>query len=159
MSDQGSTGGDIVHPPPAASLATYPQPRLHPCSSAGSTARPFGISEHVGGSSRIVVHHIDTNTDDPTQTVTFPESIGSGTAVMSVSVANTGDIAIIRSGFEHAPEVWAGPMLNLKQITHLNDGLKPAWGKSESIDWTNDGFKVQGWLLYPANYDPPKSIR
>jgi dipeptidyl aminopeptidase/acylaminoacyl peptidase len=44
----------------------------------------------------------------------------------------------------------------MKQITHLNDGMKPAWGKTENIEWTNDGFKVQGWLLYPANYDPAK---
>ena len=55
-----------------------------------------------------------------------------------------------------APEVWAGPPTNMKQITHLNDGMKPAWGKTESVEWTNDGFKVQGWLLYPANYDPSK---
>ena len=44
----------------------------------------------------------------------------------------------------------------MKQITHLNDGMKPAWGTTENIEWTNDGFKVQGWLLYPANYDPAK---
>ena len=42
------------------------------------------------------------------------------------------------------------------QITHLNDDLKPTWGKSESINWTNDNFNIQGWLLYPANYDPSK---
>ena len=32
----------------------------------------------------------------------------------------------------------------------MNDALKPAWGKAESIEWTNEGFHVQGWLLLPA---------
>ncbi len=72
------------------------------------------------------------------------------------SVADNGDIAIIRNSFEYAPEIWAGPMKDLKQITHLNDALKPAWGKTENIEWTNEGFRVQGWLIYPADYDPSK---
>ena len=158
MSDQGSTGGDVWVIP-----STGGQPKDLTPNRASSVAyfgwvddKTLGLSEHVGGSARIVVHHIDTGKDDPSQTVTFPESIGSGTSVMSVSVADTGAIAIIRSSFERAPEVWAGPMTSLKQITHLNDSLKPAWGKTENVEWTNDGFHVQGWLLYPANYDPSK---
>ena len=42
------------------------------------------------------------------------------------------------------------------QLTHFNDGLKPSWGKSVSLTWTNDNFHIQGWLLLPANYDPAK---
>ena len=30
------------------------------------------------------------------------------------------------------------------------------WGKSESVEWENEGFHVQGWLLYPAEYLPAK---
>ncbi len=76
---------------------------------------------------------------------------------MSISIApKSRKIAMIRQSFDHAPEVWAGPSDDLKQITHLNDALKPAWGKTESIDYTNEGFHIQGWLLYPANYDPAK---
>jgi dipeptidyl aminopeptidase/acylaminoacyl peptidase len=43
----------------------------------------------------------------------------------------------------------------LKQVTHLNDGAKPPV-RTESIEWTNQGFHVQGWLTYPVNYDPAK---
>ncbi|WP_035359754.1 S9 family peptidase [Edaphobacter aggregans] len=158
MSDQGSTGGDIWVIP-----STGGEPKnLTP--NRTSTPAFFGwiddktleISEHVGGSSRIVAHHIDAGEDDPKQTVTLPETVGSGTSVMSVSVAHNGDIGIIRNSFEHAPEVWAGPMTHLKQISHLNDSLKPLWGKTENVEWTNEGFHVQGWLLYPSNYDPAK---
>jgi dipeptidyl aminopeptidase/acylaminoacyl peptidase len=158
MSDQGSTGGNIWVIPSTGGEPKdlTPNRTSSPAFFGWINDKTLGISEHLGGSSRVVVHHIDTNTDDPKQTITFPESIGSGTAVMSVSVADNGDIAIIRSSFEHAPEVWAGPLLNLKQITHLNNDLKPAWGKTENVEWNNDGFQVQGWLLYPADYDPNK---
>jgi dipeptidyl aminopeptidase/acylaminoacyl peptidase len=42
-------------------------------------------------------------------------------------------------------------------VTSFNAALKPAWGKAESVEWNNEGFHVQGWLLYPANYDPKKT--
>ncbi len=158
MSDQGSTGGDIWTIP-----STGGQPKDVTPNRAASVAffvwidpTTLGISEHVGGSSHLADLDLKSGKDLPDVNVTFPESIGSGTSVMSVSVANNGDIALIRSSFERAPEVWAGPDAHLKQITHLNDGLKPAWGKTENVEWTNDGFHVQGWLLYPANYDPSK---
>jgi dipeptidyl aminopeptidase/acylaminoacyl peptidase len=158
MSDQGSTGGDIYLIPAIGGEPKNLTPNRPstPAFFDWINDTTLGISEHVGGSSRITVHHIDTNTDDLSKTVTFPESIGAGGLAMSVSVANNGDIAIIRNSFEHGPEVWAGPMKNLKQITHLNDALKPAWGKTEDINWTNEGYHVQGWLIYPANYDPSK---
>jgi hypothetical protein len=27
------------------------------------------------------------------------------------------------------------------------------WGEAKSLHWTNDGFSIQGWLLYPAAFD------
>jgi dipeptidyl aminopeptidase/acylaminoacyl peptidase len=42
----------------------------------------------------------------------------------------------------------------MKQVTHLNDAIKPAWGKAESIEYSNEGLHVQGWLLYPAGWAP-----
>jgi len=158
MSDQGSTGGDIWVIPSSGGEPKdlTPNRPSTPAYFGWIDDKTLGIAEHVGGSSRIVAHHIDTGLDDPKQTVTFPETIGSGTSMMSVSVADNGDIAIIRNSFERAPEVWAGPMTSLKQISHLNDSLKPLWGKAENVEWTNEGFHVQGWLLYPANYDSSK---
>ncbi|HEV2710765.1 MAG TPA: S9 family peptidase [Edaphobacter sp.] len=157
MSDQGSTGGDIYLTPSTGG-------ELHDLTPGRPTSVAFihwlspdviGLAEHVGGSTHVT--SIDTKTGSDTKAgVTFPETIWAGEIVMSVSTSRTQNVALVRTSFEKAPEVWVGPIDHLKQITHLNDNLKPLWGKSENIDWTNEGFKVQGWLLYPANYDPAK---
>jgi len=158
MSDQGSTGGDIYLIP-----SNGGEPKNVTPGRAASVAfigwigpQAIGIAEHVGGSSHLTALDLSTGKDLPQANTTFPETVGAGGLTMSVSLSHGHSLALIRSSFEKAPEVWAGPLDAMKQITHLNDGTKPAWGKTENIEWTNDGFKVQGWLLYPANYDPAK---
>jgi dipeptidyl aminopeptidase/acylaminoacyl peptidase len=158
MSDQGSTGGDVYLIP-----ATGGEPRDVTTGRDASVAfigwvspEVLGIAEHVGGSSHLTALNISSGKDVPQANTTFPESIGAGDLVMSISASHEHTIAIIRSSFELAPEVWAGPVNHLRQMSHLNDGMKPGWGKTENIEWTNDGFKVQGWLLYPTNYEPGK---
>ena len=42
------------------------------------------------------------------------------------------------------------------QLSHFNDGIEPAWGKPVSLSWKSDGFRVQGWLMLPKDYDPAK---
>jgi dipeptidyl aminopeptidase/acylaminoacyl peptidase len=158
MSDQGSTGGDVY-----LISSTGGEPKDVTPGRAASVAfigwvspQVIGIAEHVGGNSHITALDINTGKDLPQVNATFPETVGAGGLSMSVSLSHERALTLIRSSFEKAPEVWAGPLDAMKQITHLNDGMKPAWGKTEDIEWTNDGFKVQGWLLYPANYDPAK---
>jgi len=74
-----------------------------------------------------------------------------------MSVAADGKIsAVIRSSFSSAPELWAGPLGNWKQITHRNSRVTPAWGEAKSLAWKNGGQNVQGWLLYPKNFDSSK---
>ena len=158
MSDQGQTGGDIYLIP-----STGGEPKDVTPGRAASVAfigwvspQVLGIAEHVRGSSHITALDLSTGKDLPQVNATFPETVGAGGLTMSVSLSHEHAITLIRSSFEKAPEVWAGPVDAMKQITHLNDSMKPAWGKTENIEWTNGGFKVQGWLLYPANYDPAK---
>jgi dipeptidyl aminopeptidase/acylaminoacyl peptidase len=158
MSDQGATGGDLYLIP-----STGGEPKDVTPGRAASVAffgwvgpEVIAIAEQVGGSSHLAALDLGTGIDIPQASVTFPETIHAGDMEMSVSLSHEHTIALIRSSYERAPEVWAGTLHNLKQITHLNDDMKPAWGKTENIEWTNDGFNVQGWLLYPANYDPAK---
>jgi dipeptidyl aminopeptidase/acylaminoacyl peptidase len=158
MSDQGATGGDVYLLP-----ATGGEPQNMTPNRKASVVfigwvgpNLLGIAEHVGGSSHFTALNLSSGHDVPQADATFPETVGSGDLLMSLSLSKQRTVALIRSSYARAPEVWAGPINNLKQITHLNDGLQPAWGKTENVEWTNDGFNVQGWLLYPANYDPAK---
>jgi dipeptidyl aminopeptidase/acylaminoacyl peptidase len=163
MSDQGSTGGDI-YIVPATGVPHGAEPKdvtpnrpASPAYIAWLDDHTLGISEHFGGSSRIAALDLTTGKDVPGLDFTFPETIYSGDDSMSVSLAShSPNIALIRQSFDRPPELWAGPPDNLKQITHLNDALQPSWGRAESIDYTSDGLPTQGWLLYPANYDPSK---
>jgi dipeptidyl aminopeptidase/acylaminoacyl peptidase len=156
MSDQGSTGGDVYVIPASGGEPRNVTPGRDASVAFIGWVSPevLGIAEHVGGSSHLTALNISSGKDVSQINVTFPETIGAGDLTMSISMSHEHTIAIVRSSFERAPEVWAGSANNLKQITHLNDGLKPAWGKTENIEWTNGGFKVQGWLLYPAGWTP-----
>jgi dipeptidyl aminopeptidase/acylaminoacyl peptidase len=100
----------------------------------------------------------------------FPASIGDGRFEMSIS-HERGQFAFIKSSFSEPPEIWyardvaaectapandPNACYEFKQLTHFNDGAKPFWGKTESIEWSNDGFHIQGWLMLPRDYDPHK---
>ena len=157
MSDQGSTGGDIYLIPTTGGdpKDVTPNRPASPAYIAWLDGHDIGISEHVGGGSRIAALDLTTGKDVPGLDFTFPETIYADDDSMSVSLAShSTNIALIRQSFERPPELWAGPSDNLRQITHLNDALKPAWGKAESIDYTSDGLPIQGWLLYPAGWTP-----
>jgi dipeptidyl aminopeptidase/acylaminoacyl peptidase len=156
MSDQGSTGGDVYVIPASGGEPRNVTPGRDASVAFIGWVSPevLGIAEHVGGSSHLTALNLSSGKDVSAINVTFPETIGAGDEVMSISISHERTIAVIRSSYERAPEVWAGRPNNLKQITHLNDGLKPAWGRTENVEWTNDGFKVQGWLLYPTGWTP-----
>ncbi len=62
--------------------------------------------------------------------------------------------ALIRQSYEHPPEIWTGPIGEWKQLTHVNDGLTPGWGKAESLHWRSDTLTIQGWLIPPRQFDP-----
>src|SRR6184192_3670415 len=58
-----------------------------------------------------------------------------------------------RSSFETPPEIWAGPIGEWRQLTSGNSAQTATWGKAENLEWTNDGFNIQGWLLPPRQVE------
>jgi dipeptidyl aminopeptidase/acylaminoacyl peptidase len=69
---------------------------------------------------------------------------------------------LTRQSFSMAPEVWAGPIGQWKQVSATNASVKPAWGEAKNVHWTSTAGKsgakgqplrIQGWLLFPANYN------
>ncbi|MBZ5586927.1 MAG: S9 family peptidase [Acidobacteriia bacterium] len=72
-----------------------------------------------------------------------------------ISLSSDGTVsAVIRSSWRNPPEVWAGPIGAWSQATRENAARKPLWGEAKSLHWSNEGFDIQGWLLYPVNFDP-----
>jgi dipeptidyl aminopeptidase/acylaminoacyl peptidase len=88
---------------------------------------------------------------------TGAETIAPGPFVPYVSLSSDGKIsAVIRQSFAKPPEVWVGPVGNWKQITHRNADLKAAWGEAKSLHWKTEIGDVQGWLIYPRDFDSSK---
>jgi dipeptidyl aminopeptidase/acylaminoacyl peptidase len=82
-------------------------------------------------------------------------NVGQWLPTLSVSADGTSS-AIIRNSFSAPPEIWAGPHGKWQQITHRNEGLLPGWGETKSIRWKNGGHEIQGWLVYPRDFDPTR---
>jgi len=86
---------------------------------------------------------------------------------MSHSLSSTADRSLFvfeGSTFDHPPEIFeARPgkatvrgLKGLIQLSHLNEGIQPAWGKAVSLQWKSESYSVQGWLMLPREYDPAR---
>ncbi|MBS1813548.1 MAG: prolyl oligopeptidase family serine peptidase [Acidobacteria bacterium] len=162
MSDFGVTGGDLYivkADGPNAGKDTHPFTAGRKASIAWfqwTDPDHVAITEREGG--RVHLAILGTSgAQMPWFSQYFDGTLSAGTSSLSLSVSlATHSVAAVRSSFDHAPEVWYGAPNNLHQVSHLNDALEPAWGKAESIEYTNEGFHIQGFLLYPAHYDSAK---
>jgi len=84
-----------------------------------------------------------------------PEIYAAGPMTAALSTQTAGAPGPSHLGTGDASDASAAPS-GLTQLSHLNDGLKPTWGDSVSLIWTNENLRIQGWLLLPVNYDPAK---
>jgi len=149
MSDQGVTGGDIYAVPaeggPLRDLTPNRKSspnwfRWMPSSSQ------ILMTENVSGDMAISTLDLATLTT---------ETLWKGAETIRFSGDATAS-AVVRNSFTQAPEVWAGPTGQWQQLTHANAAAHPEWGEAKSVEWTNEGFPVQGWLMLPQPYDPAK---
>ncbi len=115
--------------------------------------------------------------------ILFTEIVGGGSAISELTLANNsvrtiwkgaedlhafgnfpnfavskdGKFAVAeRSSFETPPEIWAGPIGDWRKLTSNNAAQSPTWGKGHNLEWTNDGFNIQGWLLSPRRLESGK---
>src|SRR5262245_27214113 len=113
------------------------------------------LVEYVGGGSAIS----ELNpTDNSTRTIwKGSEGIHAFGNFPNFALSEDGNFAaIVRSTYNSPPEVFAGPIGEWHQLTNNNAGLQANWGKAESIEWTNEGSNIQGWLVPPAEIEPAK---
>ncbi len=157
MSDFGAVGGDIfVIPADGGNPKNLTPDRKSSASSLAWTGDGKVIAgEYVQGNSALIL--LDPATAQISSLYNGADHISMGTWGPSISISADGRIsAAVRSSFSAAPEVWAGATGNWKQITQTNKGISPAWGEAKSVNWKSDAYNVQGWLIYPANFDPSK---
>ena len=149
MSDEGVTGGDIYTIPATGGVAKNVTPGRK--SSPNwlqwlPSSQRILFTEHVSGETAIATLDLASGST---------ETLWRGPETLAFS-GDAGTSAVIRSSFAKPPEVWAGRAGAWTQLTHSNDGLRANWGEAKSIEWQNDGFHVQGWLVLPLNYDSNK---
>jgi dipeptidyl aminopeptidase/acylaminoacyl peptidase len=160
MSDEGITGGDI-HMVSSSGGEAKNLTKDMKASAAWLTWLPdkkILFSEFVGGNSAIATLDPANGKIEPRWSAEGAFS-ASGIFSFSLSAARDGStIAGIFRSFSHAPEVVliTGGSPAPTPVTSRNASLAPAWGEAKSISWKNDGYEVQGWLLYPRDFDPSK---
>ena len=170
MSDQGSTGGDVWIVPSQGG-----EPRDLTADRSTSPAwiewqndRSLFVSELAGGSSQLVLLALHDDAGRTTSATagepifSFPGIAEDGRLEHSLSSTADGSLFVFRaSSFDHPAEIYvahaAAARPEITQLSHINAGIAPAWGKSVSMDWTNDSFRVQGWLTLPQDYNPRKN--
>ncbi len=158
MSDQGSTGGDLWVVPAKSGDPVDVTPGIDgsPTWEAWLNDNRIGFLEDFHGRTIAPDYDVAKRALIPGSTLDFGEvTISGGPIKDAISVSNKGIFAFVESGHAQAPEIFAGPGDHLADVTHFNDGQKPPT-RTESLEWTSDSFHVQGWLTYPANYDPAK---
>ncbi|MGD0402994.1 MAG: S9 family peptidase [Candidatus Acidiferrales bacterium] len=157
MSDEPIVGGDVYLVSESGGMPQNATPNMHQTASWltwTSDSKRILMAEYADGVSAIHEMSLDHSSSHDTF---FDGSIVSGDFGMLFSISRDAEtIGLIRQSFDKPPEVWTGKSEKWKQITHRNDGLHPAWGKSVSLHWTTDIGKVQGWLTYPIDFDPAK---
>ena len=148
MSDEGYTGGEIYVVSKEGGQAKDVTPGRKSSPSwfqwLPSSSRIL-FEEHASGESAFAT--LDLASGESERLWKGPESV-------TPSFSDDGtQSAVIRTSWSMPPEIWAGAAGKWQKITSVNGAMKTDWGPAESVEWQNDGFRVQGWLLRPLHYD------
>jgi dipeptidyl aminopeptidase/acylaminoacyl peptidase len=155
MSDEGFHGGDLF------TMTADGHDVANRTASRKSSVNSFFwlapdrilLVEYVGGGSGICELSLTKNSASPIWK--GPEGIHAFGNFPTFALSKDGKFAAtVRSTYNSPPEVFAGPLGEWHQLTNNNAGLSANWGKAESIEWTNEASKIQGWLVPPAKIEP-----
>jgi dipeptidyl aminopeptidase/acylaminoacyl peptidase len=152
MSDFGSTGGDVYLVDAVTGAAHDATPNM-PASASSmrwASATTLDFAAHVNGAMQLMSLDVSIAGRGLSALTHEPESI------WSWSVAKGSVFALSRQSFDRPGAVWAGAIGGLAQLTKGNDGAPRYYGKAQSLSWKSDAFTVQGWLIYPLDFDPGK---
>ena len=153
MSDEGSTGGDVM----LIDAATGAARNLTAGMKASATSLSWADAGHlvageiIGGDAALARIRVS---DGTSETLWRGGEHISAEFVVGAAIARDGTTsAVIRSSFNQPAEVWAGPIGVWRKVSNENAVRHATWGAATSLRWTSDGFDVQGWLLAPARVE------
>lgn len=165
MSDQGSTGGDVYVVSANGGEPADVTPGIDgtPSWESWMSDHTIGFVEDRRGHTLLNAVNIHDKATVPDAPLDLGEvSIGGGPIKDAIAISDrlgnskNRTAAFVLQGVSKAPEIYtqtgtAAPI----QLTHLNEGVHSS-GRTESVEWTNGSFHIQGWLTFPSNYDPAK---
>jgi dipeptidyl aminopeptidase/acylaminoacyl peptidase len=158
MSDEGSHGGDIfvVSAQTGKARNVTPERRSTP---TWLTWVPgeyrLLFTEIVEG--RSAISWLDPGSRRSETLYSGDDTLSARGGGLSLSMAADGKtVAAARQSFTQAEDVFAGPIGAWEALTHTGESVKPWWGRAESLRFTSDGRKIQGWLVYPRHIDAGK---
>jgi dipeptidyl aminopeptidase/acylaminoacyl peptidase len=157
MSDFGATGGE-------AYVLSLGQPDAKPVDvtphwPATITALAWGCDGHLLAS-QLHADKTQLISLPPVPAAAMPEPLYSAQDAVeavqdangTVSLACGGKLsATVHQSFARAPEIEVGPLGAWHDLTQVNTA-QTVPVDVRSIDWTDDGFNVQGWLLSPQTH-------
>jgi dipeptidyl aminopeptidase/acylaminoacyl peptidase len=157
MSDEGFHGGDIFTIPAEGGKPTDRTSgrKTSPSSLYWTNNERIVFTESVGGGSAVSelllsngsIRTLWEGGEDMHSFGNFP----------NLALSADGTVAAaVRSTYTRPMEVWAGPVGRWTAITSANAAQKPAWGEGISLEWANEGYKIQGWLLPPLQVETGK---
>ncbi len=155
MSDEGVVGGDLYVVPATGGTPRDVTPTLPVSAATFSWTGPHStlVASWAHGGSEVST--VDVTTGAVASLWTTDDGVSTGGYLPQVSATRDGAIvALTRESLARPPEVWIGPPSHVAQLTHVNDGVVPAWGKAEHVTWHNDGLPIEGILLAPQQVDP-----
>jgi acylaminoacyl-peptidase len=155
MSDEGFHGGDVMVMP-AAGGAPENVTANRPTSSSAlfwlANDRLLVTATSKGGSA---LSEISLASRKIATLWEGPEDLHAFGNFPNFDLSRDGSLsAAVRGNFNTPPEVAVGPVGKWKTVTKNNASIRPSWGEAQNIEWTHQGFSLQGWLLPPANVEP-----
>jgi dipeptidyl aminopeptidase/acylaminoacyl peptidase len=154
MSDEGSTGGDVYVVAATGGTARDVTPgiKASPSAIAWEDSDHILFAENVDGNSGFA--SVSTNKGPVTTLWTGEEYTEPESDLWVARSAGNTLVALVRQSASIPPEIWAGQIGKWTQLTQINSGVKPAWGESRNVHWMNGDTRVQGWLMFPKDYEP-----
>jgi len=157
MSDEGFHGGDLF------TMTVNGRDVVNRTPSRKTSVNSFFwqapdrilVIEYLGGGSAISELSLTSNSE---RTIwKGPDGIHAFGNFPNFALSRDGKFAAaVRGTYDSPPDVFAGPLGEWRQLTNNNAGLHTNWGNAESIEWTNEGFNIQGWLVPPAKVEADK---